>query len=967
MKCVYTIPPDRRFIDALAEGLWQKSGSDPLKLADSLVLLPTRRACRQLRAAFLRLIEAKATLLPRMKPIGEIDDEELYFSFNETSLLDIPFAITPLRRQLLLTQLIKKKENNIPLDQAAHLAAALAKLLDQVQIEHCDFANLEKLVPDNLAEHWQQILKFLEILVAEWPTILAEEGCLDPADRRNRILEAQAEVWRTKPPNYPIIAAGSTGSMPATSTLLDVIAVIPGCAVILPGLDQELDEEAWQKIKETHPQYGMKQMLEKFKMQRADVKLWPVCEGKKISRRVRLLQEAMRPAEVTEAWRNLSPKDFPNAALSGLTRLELDHPQEEAQIIALLLRSALEVPGKTAALVTPDRLLAERVIVSLARWGIEANDTGGTSLATEPVGAFLLDILNAASPDATPIDHLSLLKHPLAACNLAPVECRARAREVEISLWRMQQVDHAKKTEISDWFDQIKFQLQPLTATWHKELPLCERLTAHIEIASEMATTDKETGAERLWTNEAGEAAALWLNDWQSAAHDFPLVRGEEYVRLFTGLMRLVTVRPNYGQHDRISILGPLEARLIQADLMVLGGLNEGVWPPEAEIDPWMSRPMKVKFGLPLPERRVGLSAHDFVQLASAPEAVLTRSKRSDNAPTVASRFLLQLETVLQALGYHDSKNDALAPQEPWQKWGRQVDQPQKIVPCSRPSPCPPISARPRQLSVTEIGVWRRNPYAIYAKHILHLHKLDAIEAVLSAADRGLIIHEALEMFLKSFPGELPADALQKLIKIGQSIFAAYKDWPQVDAFWWPRFKRVAAWFIEQERERRSAGITVLNTEASGHMDFKDGVFTLKGRADRIDKLADGSLAIIDYKTGVPPRAKEVLQGHEPQLPLLALIASKGGFKNIAPHQVTELAYWQLNGGALVARQQAITKDIPRLVLAAQTGLLELITAFAEATTPYEVMPKPQMRPRFDDYMHLARVAEWSSAGEAHD
>ena len=356
---------------------------------------------------------------------------------------------------------------------------------------------------------------------------------------------------------------------------------------------------------------------------------------------------------------------------------------------------------------------------------------------------------------------------------------------------------------------------------------------------------------------------------------------------LFAGLLRAVTVRPTYGQHPRLSILGPLEARLLQPDLIILGGLNEGSWPPEAAIDPWMSRPMKTQFGLPLPERRIGLSAHDFVQLASAPEVILTRARRAGNAPTVPSRFLLQLETVLRALGY--SKDDALAPKEPWVEWARMLDEPASaaISLAKRPNRARLPPPGRKMLHVTEIGTWRRNPYAIYARHILRLEKARTARRDATAADKGLIIHKALEVFLRKYADKLPPDALDELLKLGREVFAPYKDQPQAVAFWWPRFERIAGWFIEQEHERRSAGIKNLKAEAEGSITLESD-FTLKGRADRIDRLADGTLAIIDYKTGGVPTQTEIRAGFEPQLPLLALIASGGGFKDIPAAAASE-------------------------------------------------------------------------------
>jgi ATP-dependent helicase/nuclease subunit B len=968
MKNVAMITPDVSFVDALADGLWRQAKSDPLKLSQTLVLLPTRRACRTLREAFLRATGGRAALLPRMQPLGDIDETELSFAPDALDPDLLP-AITPLRRQMLLTQLIVKKDATLPLDQAAQLAEALGKLLNQVQTERSDFSRLKNLVPEDLAAHWQETLKFLEIVTAAWPAVLAEEKCLDPADRRNRLLAAQANFWQKNPPSYPVIAAGSTGSLPAVADLLAVIAGLPHGTVVLPGLDTHMDEESWQAIDESHPQYNMKNWLETAGLKRFDVRLWPAAKSLR-SARVRLLQEALRPAEATQAWQTLNKHEIPANALKGLSRIELDHLQEEADAIALRLRAALETPEKTAALVTPDRALAERVGAALRRWGIEANDSAGTSLAVLPVGSFLRDVLAAAAPQAAPIDCLSLLKHPLAACSVTESECRRHARLIERHVWRgvrrangwqgamrVLLEDEATKST-GEWLSALSGWLENIAATWANKKPLAERISQHVALAERLATTDKLSGAARLWRDEAGEAAVSFLDDWRQAASGFPALTGDDYLRLFTTLLRGITVRPAYGQHPRLSILGPLEARLQHADLVVLGGLNEGVWPPEPAVDPWLSRPMKHKLGLPLPERRIGLSAHDFVQLASASEVLLTRARKNGATPTVPSRFLLQLEAVLQALGYHGNGRDALAPAGPWASWARSLDMPEKSAPCLPPQPCPPLAARPRQLSVTEIGIWRRNPYAIYAKRILRLKPLEDIDADVTAADRGTMIHEALELFLSQHKNTWPAAPLDDLLKIGRDLFAPYKDRPQVIAFWWPRFERIAAWFIATEQTQRQKGFRVLAAECEGTMPFASGTFTLKGRADRIDRLPDGSAMIIDYKTGALPKTKDIALGYEPQLPLLALIAGTGGFPTLGTLSVSALNYWRLHGGSKDEKIKDI-KNIPAFVAAARQGLEDLLEKFTDPATAYEAVPKPRFALRYDDYAHLARLAEW--------
>jgi len=981
MSGIFTIPPDISFVESLARQLWKEAAGDPMKLAGMVVFLPTRRACRTLREAFLRETGGKAAILPRMSSLGDIDETELLFSSlaNETADPAIPPPISPLRRRMLLARLVLGKEKGMPFDQAAQLAAALADLLDQAQTAGIDFANLQKLVPAELSAHWQETVKFLEIVTGKWPAILKEEKCMDPAERRNLVIARQAEVWLRHPPPHPVIAAGSTASVPAVAGLLAVIAGMPTGRVVLPGLDPDLDEEAWREIDESHPQYNMKKWLELAGAKREDVKIWPGAVSER-EPRLRLLRESMRPPETTLAWRDLDSSSIPEDAVAGLSLLELEHEQEEAEVIALRIRAALEQPGKTVSLVTPDRALAERVAAALRRWNIEANDSGGFPLLFSPLGSFLRDALQAAAPHASAIDYLALLKHPLAACGLEPARCRANARHMEKEIWRgvslaggWQGAVRAlveKKAEknlvgfaeqLAEWFD-------PVTLDWDLTLPLEKRLEKHLALAERLAASQNETGGERLWRGEEGEAAAAFFEEWRQAARGMPHVSGEDYARLFAVLMREIVVRPSYGQHPRVSILGPLEARLHHADIVILGGMNEGSWPPAAAVDPWMSRPMKRDFGLPLPELRLGLSAHDFVQQAGAPEVLLTRARRVDGVPMVPSRFLLQIEAVLRALGYHGNHKNALAPREPWREWSKQLDAPERISPCKPPEPRPPVEVRPASLSATEVGTWMRNPYAIYASHILKLKPLDDIDAEVSAADKGIMIHKALEIFLARHKDIWPEDPLSELLVIGHDTFAPFDDRPQVKAFWWPRFKRIAEWFVLREADRRAAGISVLAVEQEGSFVLPGSGFVLKGRADRIDLLPGGQAEIIDYKTGALPKEGDIKAGYEPQLPLLGLLAESGCFGKLGHLKSGLLSYWQLKGSS--RKQDEVVKefkgDTGTHIELARKRLESLVSAFADPLKPYCAVPRPRFSPKYDDYAHLARRAEWgvASGGE---
>ncbi|QQP87960.1 double-strand break repair protein AddB [Skermanella sp. TT6] len=991
MAQVFNIPSGVPFVDALATGILARVEADggPLALAGYTVLLPTRRACRTLREAFLRLSGGAPQLLPRMSPLGDIDADELSLAIEEipglAGALDLPPALTSLRRQLLLAQAILRKDGkSITADQAARLAADLARLLDQVQTEGVPFDRLEGLVPEEYAQHWQVTLEFLKILTHVWPTILELEGAIDAAERRNLVLKAQAEAWRANPPAGPVIAAGSTGTIPATAELLAVVATMPNGCVVLPGLDTDMDGTSWDAAAsdDGHPQHGMASLLRKLDLPRDGVQPWdcPLTAGNPA--RTRLLSETMRPAATTEAWRGLDGID--ETALRDITRIDCPTSQEEAAVIALMMRQTLEVPDRTAALVTPDRNLARRVATALERWNIAVDDSGGRPLADTAVGTYLRLTAACAVERADPLPLLAVLKHPLAGGGLNPLWFRTQARDLERAVLRgprpapgfrglLAALDDAENNRFDRGDDtrrelvQYVEHLHAMAAPFFDAMeapdpqPPAEWLTLHVAFAERLAAGDDLSGPDRLWRHEDGEAAAGFVNELRQAAGDFPPIPASQYPAFLEALMAAHVVRPRYGRHPRLSILGLLEARLQHADVMILGGLNEGTWPPDAASDPWLSRPMRKAFGLPVPERLVGVAAHDFVQAAGGARVVLSRAERVDGTPTVPSRWLLRLDTVLRGL---DLNGIVEMETEQWLSWVDQLDRPDAVRPLPAPEPRPPLSARPRSLSVTEIETWMRDPYAIYARRILKLEALEPIAADPGASERGQFIHQALDAFTKAYPDALPNAAVEKLTEFGRDAFGKLLSQPEVWAFWWPRFERVAAWFIQFETERRRT-VRPLATEIKGKLELEGpaGPFTLRAKADRIDKLPDGGLAIIDYKTGTPPSNLEVALGFAPQLPLEAVMAAAGGFETVDAAPVGDLAFWKLSGGDPAGAEIPVKGDLALLAEQARTGLIDLIRTFDDPATPYRSRPRPDWAPRYTDYGHLARVQEWSAAG----
>lgn len=975
---VYTIPAGVPFADALAAGIYAEFGNDPLKLSEVTVLLPTRRACRTLRDAFLRLADGQALLLPRLAAIGDVDaDEMALLHAGEDDLaaaLDLPPAISPLQRQILLARLIQRRDPGQSFDQAAALALALGRFLDEVQNEGLSFDALASLVPENFATHWQQTLEFLKILTEYWPAILGERQLMDVAERRTRLLRAQIAAWQENPPQGPVIAAGTTGTTPAAADLLCLVAQLPDGRLVLPGLDLLLDQAGWEAIGADHPQSGLKSLLDRAGIDRTAVKVWP--EGGSINpARARWLSESLRPAETTEQWRHLTPADISEDALKGLVRLDCDTPQDEADMIALLLREALATPHKTAALVTPDRRLARRVTQSLKRWGIQIDDTGGQPLTEIMAGSYLTLLAEMTQTQLAPITLLSLLKHPLTALALPADDMRAMVYLLDQLVLRgprprpgieglrqaLTTIDERRagdRARLLTWLTQLETTIADFAGLMAQPSPqdFAALLAAHMAVAERMAMTTEQPGAARVWRGEGGEAAALFLAELRTAAADIPPVTPQQYVTLLNTLFKGITVRPRYGSHPRLFIYGLIEARLASADRVILGGLNEGTWPVLPAHDPWLSRPMRKSFGLAPPEQAVALTAHDFVQAASRSEVFLTRARKVEGTPTVPARWLLRMETVLQAVG-HDWDRVAA---EKYMHWRRQLDEAGAARPITRPAPCPPVAARPDKLSVTRIETWMRDPYQIYAQYVLGLSALDPIDDDPGGSERGVFVHKALELFVRDHMQGLPADAKDRLLVYGRQALEALAVPPEVEAFWWPRFERIAEAFIAEERRWRQVA-RPYRVEAKGTLLMDD--FTLTAKADRIDQLSDGSYAVIDYKTGQPPRVADVHDGLSPQLPLEALMLREGAFAEVPPGPTEIMSYWHTSGTSgqpvkitTVTNRNASATD---LTDQAAEGLRRLIDTYKNPDTPYISQPRADAKAQGADYDHLARVKEW--------
>jgi ATP-dependent helicase/nuclease subunit B len=1041
LRTVIAALVDGRLVDGF------NARANPDRLAQATLYLPTRRAGRMAREIFLDVLGVDAVLLPRIVALGDIDEDELEFARaaagSDLTSLDTPPALEGLPRRLLLAQLIAVWATKLqPGDPAQAplviggpastlaLADDLARLMDDMATRGVAWDALDGLVPDALDQYWQLTLRFLSIAREVWPGILAAYGRIEPAARRNLLIEAEAARLIAHH-DGPVIAAGSTGSMPATARFLKAVASIPQGAVVLPGLDTDLDDEAWQLIggvenalgkisaaTSNHPQFAMHALLDKFGLKRSDVESLgvPGSHGREM-----LASEAMRPSNATAQWHTRLEEPEVVQKISGgmqnLAVIEAANPEMEALAIAVAMREAREL-NKSAALVTPDRALARRVMAALGRWNLAFDDSGGDAVMDTRCGIFARLVAEAASKQLEPPTLLALLKHPLLRLGGAEGAFKSAVETLELALLRgtrpaagsgglardfirfREELGKLRRKEVStlhyaeprtklrdadlDHAAALIAQLQAAFAPLEsidpsKSYDFVDIAKCHQDVIK--ALSRDENKVEVAFEDHQGRALLAAFDDLFGKTNGDKIspsgliVALGDYPEVFqTAFGDRIVRRPQVAD-THLRIYGPLEARLTQCDRVILGGLVEGVWPPAPRNDPWLSRPMRHELGLDLPERRIGLSAHDFAQLLGAEDVILSHAAKVGGAPSVASRFLHRLEAVAGEARWDAAK----AAGGKYIHFANELDRPEKVEPVSQPIPKPPRAARPLKLSVTAIEDWLRDPYTIYAKYILNLPPLDPVDMSLSAADRGSAIHDALGDFTKTFATDLPGDPAGALRQIGEKHFAPLMDRPEARALWWPRFLRIASWFAGWESERR-LNVRNIDAEVRGEISIpldNGRTFYLSARADRIEHRTDRTFAILDYKTGAPPTGKQVRMGLAPQLTLEAAILREGGFEGIAAGaSVSELLYVRLSGnnppGKSILLELKINKgDQPQLpddaADYARKKLEELIRKFEDEEQPYASLVLSMWSDRYGSYDDLARIKEWSAGGLGED
>ena len=966
---IFGMPPGADFGKALVAGLEGRfatmSQSD---IARTEIYVNTARMQRRLREVF---DAGPARLLPRVRLVTDLALDHTAFN--------IPAPVSPLWRRLELSQavagLLSKEPDLAPRAALYDLSDSLASLMDEMQGEGVLPSALMELDISDQSGHWQRALKFLMLLQDYFAT---GTDAPDKEARQRMIIEQRISHWAQTPPTHPIIVAGSTGSRGATRLFMEAVAKLPQGALVLPGFDCDMPATTWDSLggkvpQEDHPQFRFYNLLTSLGVDPTTVQPWQT-DLAPAPQRNKLVSLSLRPAPVTHQWLSEGPNlgDLRDAT-QNMTLIEAPSPRIEAETIALRLRQAAQ-DGVTAALITPDRMLTRQVAAALDRWDIIPDDSAGTPLAQSAPGRFLRHVGQLIGAQATAEDVLVILKHPLCHTGGAERGPHLRhTRELELHVRRYGPpiitkaalMDWAERTGAEEpgriaWAAWIGDQIDALCALGEDQLETL--LSQHIAATTALAEGPEGSNAGELWQKAAGREALKTCETLINNAAAGGMMTTRDYSNLFNAILSQGVVRDRDAGHPQILIWGTLEARVQGADLVILGGLNDGVWPESPTPDPWLNRQMRQQVKLLLPERRIGLSAHDYQQAIAAKEVWLTRAKRSTDAETVPSRWVNRLCNLLDGLPKNHG-NAALAKMrsdgDAWMAQAIVLQEPRmETEKAKRPSPRPPIAARPKELSVTRIKTLIRDPYAIYAERVLRLRPLDPVKTTADPSLRGEVFHKILELFISAQPNAADSDAQAQLLQIAREQLAQSCPWPMVRLQWLTRLERLAPMFLSDEAQRQIAG-SVAAIEAWGELDIPNPPFKIVGKADRIDMDDTGQLIIYDYKTGVVP-SKPQQQKFDKQLLIEAAMAERGGFATLGRKPVAQAAFIGINTDMKVS--PAPLNDEPTDKVWAD--FLQLLNHWLEPDRGYTARLAHLLTTDSSPYDHLSRFGEWTMADQ---
>jgi ATP-dependent helicase/nuclease subunit B len=910
---LYTIAPHDCFLPSLYKGLLERY---PTSSWHQLTLvLPTQRAAESWHRLLMQ--EIKMPLLwPKIVTLG--DSQGLLDCVQHIAMP----LLKPLTKQKYLWHMTEHIAQQTRWD-AEHALTAAGAILQLLTVSALEDISLATVIKAGLEAYQGTSQELWWNLATSWVEKSQVEGWIDPVSWRAWLISAWQQEIAEHGLRNPVVAAGSTASHRVTGKLLAKIACAPEGAVILPGYIHNA-------AKISQPHSGMDRWKQRFANE-MEVQPWTEPTALPDQGRAALVQVAF--TEAIEAT---------TLVFKGIEFAECKSEEAEARLIAMRIRKA-QAENHSILVVTNHRYLRQRLADLLSCWHIApemSTDQGQQRTQAAIVASLILDVTNEQEPFAA-VPLLALLSHPWVVIGtvLQHQRCRQRLEHEVLRGLRLlpghaaigEAIDRLQDEAMSQWWRQLTAVLEvpphrTLSAwgTWHQKI--AEMLTQQRPEISELFSP-----LQIASTHIACESGTIYQSLLQRLLQSLPSTRKSQ---------------PTPG----VSIFSAQEARLLSADIIVLAGLVEGNWP---ETSPALSlAPSFIAgIGLPAAEEAIAQAAHDLYSWLWAKQLLLTRAIKQGQRPALASRWWWRMEAWLTASGQWQS---LLVPGEQHQLaemlFAGSV--PETLV-YQPPAPCPPLSARLHQFSVTGVELLMRDPYGFYAKNILQLKPLDVLAESPSYKHFGIVVHSILEKLVhqaKPLTLECWRKAMSYTLKrYGLQVFPMAVLWEQ-------RLLRLGeAWC------KHPLAVTPLSVyaEISGSMALM-ATKKLQGKADRLHyDAATHRCLIIDFKTGTTPSEAEIRCGLAPQLPLLGLIAMNGGFAGMTPSAVT-FAYVRMTGRdpplELTLFSEATSEQ---WITTAKEGLNALMQIFLDPRTPYFCCPHGVEQLPYSPYAHLARWQEW--------
>ena len=979
---ISSIALGKPFLDNLASGLLARhEKSEPINLGNTVIILPAEEARRNLLKILTTMAKPKALLLPRMYTVSESPS---FRRPHRTGDLDriLPWDLLPDRppipsvsRDLLLGRLIFQwrkghyQTSSGSLHRCLKIAPTLGRLFDEFQAFQVNYLSLDQSSASDDALHWESVDKFLRIVIKQWPGILSEQIWQDPMLYDQLITKLLIQHWKQEPPKNDIIAAGFTGNLPHIANLLSFIISLPTGHMVIPSLARGLERKTWENLPEDHPQYPIKKLLVSLKVENNQVPEWFNQFG---------YANATPPPKppfnfITSAFRQGEDQDGAKSGrriLSNLAMITAQNIYSEAQTISLIIKEFLTSKQGGVSLFAEDQKLIKQVTLHLRQWNLDLCNY--TTSSPDPSGAssFLQLVAEMTCSAVSPVSLLSAFKHPMCTGHTSPTLFNKLRNKLELKCLRGIRPEPGfsgiiaslqnranKDRELIAWLQRLdRASLHFCRLVKSRKVSLKSLLAAHLDFSIWLCQTEKDS-ATRLWESNEGRSLFLHLNTLCSTLKESFTLDGAEYSDMFRVLLHNMPNDPQDFDTACIHTYNPEQTLFSPSSLHILAGMNQTTWPSISQSDQWLSPQIRQTLNLPGKEKTKAFAGLHICQASAASKVVLTRSRIINGVQTAPAYHFAYLENVAKKVGLHEAIDESRY----WHDLGQALEQKTLSIPQSRrPAPTPPVSARPRTLSATKIERWMQDPYGIFVSTILKIRPLESVDAKAGPSDYGRMVHEALQKFVQNYPTNMPPNPHQKLLDFGQASFRKVRVQPEAYAFWWPRFERLARYFIEQEgKTRRHITTTYAEITGTTTIDLVSGPFTLTTRADRINMRADGKVDIIDYKTGALPTAPKILDGSKPQLLLEALIALDNGFEEIETREVNSIITIQLSGTSITGNHRTIQSGISTKAAELLSRLTKLIESFDNEKTPYHFVPHNDFAPQHNEFEHLARMKEW--------